>query len=331
MQKIKKWVLEQVLWTEKNLKGKTGAEKRAAVVAKVDEMLVLPWWLEWADGPLIGWMVDSVCEKLNWLTDWDFEKVESTPKRTEELVAVMELPLTEVMAAGKEAKSLDERLAELAKQYGITPETPDLSETETPSPVTLPEKKNAPKDDFKMAISFSLKWEGGKNFDVVNGKPVLKSWAKDDKGGPTAFGITVPTLKYAQASGVVRHADIAKLTRDEAEAIYRRNFWDRYGWGKLRWPVSLCCLDVSINHGGFAWILQRACNDLGANLTLDGKFGPRTFEALKALAPKTLAAEIVKQRKIYCEKIVARDPRQKAHWTGWMNRLNDMARTAGVE
>ena len=323
LQKIKKWVLEQVLWTEKNLKGKTGAEKRAAVVAKVDEMLVLPWWLEWADGPLIGWMVDGVCEKLNWLTDWDFEAVDATPERAEKLAAVMNAPLAEVMAVGKEAKNLDERLAELAKQYGI--------QNEEASPQPAPEKKVVPKDDFKMAIAFSLKWEGGRNFTVVFGKPVLAAWAKQDKGGPTAFGITVPTLKYAQSVGVVKHADICKLTRDEAEAIYRRNFWDRYGWGELSWPVSLCCLDVSINHGGFVWILQRACNDLGANLTLDGKFGPRTFEALKTLAPKTLAAEIVKQRKIYYEKIVARDPRQKAHWTGWMNRLNDMARTAGVE
>ncbi len=40
---MKTWVLEQVVWAEKNLKGvRTGAEKRAAVVAKVDEMLVLP-------------------------------------------------------------------------------------------------------------------------------------------------------------------------------------------------------------------------------------------------------------------------------------------------
>lgn len=64
---------------------------------------------------------------------------------------------------------------------------------------------------------------------------------------------------------------------------------------------------------------------------MDGKFGPRTFAALKSLEPKTLAAEIVAQRKVYYEKIVARDPDQKANWTGWMNRLSDMARTAGVE
>ena len=316
LKSVKKWVLEQVVWAEKNLKGKTGAEKRAAVVAKVDDMLALPWWLEWADGPVIGWLVDAACERLNWLTDWKFDEVDLTPERAEKLAVVMDAPLAEVKAAGTEQKSLDARLTELSERYGL--------EQEKPAP--------APKDDFKMAIAFSMKWEGGKNFDEVNGLPVLKAYAKNDKGGPTAYGITIPTLKYAHASGVVKHSDICRLTPDEAKAIYRKNFWERYGWGSLRWPVSLCCLDVSINHGGFAWILQRACKALGSSLTVDGKFGPQTFAALKSLEPKTLAAEIVKQRKNYYEKIVAKDPKQKeAHWGGWMNRLNDMARTAGVE
>lgn len=315
LKNIKKWVLEQVVWAEKNLKGKPGAEKRAAVVAKVDDMLALPWWLEWADGPVIGWLVDAACERLNWLTDWKFDEVDLTPERAEKLAVAMDAPLADVKAAAGEPKSLDDRLAELSERYGI--------EQEKPTPT--------PKDDFKMAIAFSLKWEGGKNFDNVDGKPVLKPYAKHDKGGPTAYGITIPTLKYAHASGVVKHGDICKLTPDEAKAIYRKNFWDRYGWGELRWPVSLCCLDVSINHGGFAWILQRACQALGADLAVDGKFGPRTFAALKSLEPKTLAAEIVAQRKVYYEKIVARDPDQKANWNGWMNRLSDMARTAGVE
>lgn len=65
LQQIKDWVMEQVLWAEKNLKGKPGGEKRAAVVQKVDDMVKLPWWLEWVDGPVIGWLVDQACDLLN--------------------------------------------------------------------------------------------------------------------------------------------------------------------------------------------------------------------------------------------------------------------------
>ena len=75
LRQIKEWVMEQVLWAEKNLKGKTGAEKKAAVVQKVDDMIVLPWWLEWADGPLIGMLVDAACGLLNEAHGHDWQDV----------------------------------------------------------------------------------------------------------------------------------------------------------------------------------------------------------------------------------------------------------------
>ena len=114
---------------------------------------------EWADGFVIGWMVDKICERLNWLTDWKFDDVDLTPELTEKLTTVMDAPLVEVKAAaGGEQKSLDKRLAELSERYEL--------EREKPAPT--------PKDDFKMAIAFSLKWEGGRNFDDMGGVPVLK-------------------------------------------------------------------------------------------------------------------------------------------------------------
>ena len=88
LKSVKKWVLEQVVWAEKNLKGKTGAEKRAAVVAKVDDMLALPWWLEWADGPVIGWLVDAACERLNWLTE---RMLQELVEAAESIEAVQEI------------------------------------------------------------------------------------------------------------------------------------------------------------------------------------------------------------------------------------------------
>ena len=105
---------------------------------------------------------------------------------------------------------------------------------------------------FRQAIDFSLKWEGGRNFSIINGKPVVKGAAKNDMGGATAYGITWSTLKAAHKAGIVAHNDICKLILDEAREIYRKNFWDKYGWGLLDWPVCLCCLDCCINHGGFA-------------------------------------------------------------------------------
>ena len=137
-------------------------------------------------------------------------------------------------------------------------------------------------EKFERSIAFSLAKEGGLNFNIVNGKPVLKNYAKSDLGGDTAYGVTCATLKSAYKAGIVAHDDICKLTKEEAKLIYKNRYWDKYHWDKLDWPVCLCCLDCCINHGKFALILQRAANDCGQNLVVDGKFGPKTFAGLKA-------------------------------------------------
>ena len=185
-------------------------------------------------------------------------------------------------------------------------------------------------EKFNKAIEFSLKWEGGRNFNIVNGKPVIKGNAKADAGGATAYGVTWATLKSAYTNGVIFHNDICRLTLEEAKLIYKRNYWDKYSWGELEYPVALCCLDCCINHGKFATILQRAANDCGQNVVVDGLFGPKTFAALKACPPMTLAKNIYIQRKKYYEKIVANKPSQKVFLKGWLNRADAMAREAGV-
>ena len=186
-------------------------------------------------------------------------------------------------------------------------------------------------EKFERAMAFSLKWEGGRNFTVVNGKPIVKGAAKNDAGGATAYGITWSTLKTAHRAGIVQHDDICRLTLDEAKAIYRANYWYKYGWGQLEWPVCLCCLDCCINHGGFASILQRAAIDCGQSVVVDGKFGPKTFAALKTCDPLRLAGAIYRQRKNYYEKIIARNPKQEVFRKGWMRRADEMVRTAGVQ
>ena len=185
-------------------------------------------------------------------------------------------------------------------------------------------------EKFSRSIDFSLKWEGGRNFTVINGRPVVKGAAKNDTGGATAYGITWATLKAAHRQGITSHDDICRLTLDEARAIYRANYWDKYGWGALEWPVCLCCLDCCINHGGFASILQRAVIECGQSVVIDGKFGPKTFAALKACNPLMLAGAIYRQRVRYYDRIIARNPKQRVFYNGLMRRADSMAEAAGV-
>ena len=57
---IKAKIIDCVLWAEKELKDKTGAEKKAAVIQKIDDMLV-------------SYFIDAVCTKLNAITQHNFK------------------------------------------------------------------------------------------------------------------------------------------------------------------------------------------------------------------------------------------------------------------
>ena len=69
---IKRWVIDQVLWAEDNLRGKSGAEKKEAVVKKLDDLIVLPIYLEWVDDMVISYLVDQACDRLNAMTNKNF-------------------------------------------------------------------------------------------------------------------------------------------------------------------------------------------------------------------------------------------------------------------
>ncbi len=67
-------VIEQVVWAERELRGKTGAEKKAIVVKKLDDLIVLPAALEWVDDILISYLVDLACNMFNSIDDKFEEK-----------------------------------------------------------------------------------------------------------------------------------------------------------------------------------------------------------------------------------------------------------------
>lgn len=87
---IKEWAVEQVLWAERNLHGKTGAEKKAAVIKKLDDMIELPPYLEWADDMVLSWLVDAVCNKINAAVGHDFENKHVDEEKISEAVEIPE-------------------------------------------------------------------------------------------------------------------------------------------------------------------------------------------------------------------------------------------------
>lgn len=95
LQRLKEWTIEQVIWAEKHLDGSTGAEKKATVVKKFDEMIELPAYLEWIDDIFIGKLVDMACEKLNEFAGHNFKEIEISEKQEQDLADEIEINLPE--------------------------------------------------------------------------------------------------------------------------------------------------------------------------------------------------------------------------------------------
>ena len=91
-----------------------------------------------------------------------------------------------------------------------------------------------------------------------------------DPGGVTNWGISQRSYP---------NLDIASLTRDDAIAIYERDFWSKIDGDTLPPGIGYQCLDFAVNSGvGTALrALQRA-----VGVADDGVFGPVSMAALKA-------------------------------------------------
>lgn len=152
---------------------------------------------------------------------------------------------------------------------------------------------------FTAAVTATLAQEGG----YVNDPR--------DPGGETNFGIS----KRAYPA-----IDIKALTRDDAIAIYFRDYWQPIHGDALPYPVALVLFDIRVNGGaGVKW-LQEA---LG--VTADGVLGPATLAAANASTdPAGLAGRILRRRVLFYSSL----PTFAAFGAGWVQRAFDIYRLA---
>lgn len=126
-----------------------------------------------------------------------------------------------------------------------------------------------------------------------------------DPGGETKWGISKRSYP---------HLDIANLTRDEAIAIYRRDFWERIGGDSLRRGVAYQLLDFAVNSGieTAVRMLQRV-----AGVAEDGHIGPITSAALAAMSEIDVIMLILAERLDFMTRLINWPSAGK----GWARRL----------
>jgi lysozyme family protein len=130
-------------------------------------------------------------------------------------------------------------------------------------------------DNFLTAINRVLGAEGGYTYNPA------------DPGGETKWGISRRSYP---------NLDIKNLTRDQAIALYRRDFWDAAKLGDLPLSIASQMLDFAVNSGaGTATrALQRA-----VGVADDGLVGPHTIAALRASEPHDLIMRFLAERLVF--------------------------------
>ena len=152
----------------------------------------------------------------------------------------------------------------------------------------------------------------------------------DDAGGPTKWGVSLvynkDVIPDKDGDGNITAADVKKLTKDDAIAIFKKRYWDASVCDKLPLPVAFEYVDMVVNPGPGAApkLLQQALNKLGNKLDVDGKVGPLTLKAVAAADQAKLIQALAQERKAYYET----RPKFWKYGKGWTIRANRCRQTA---
>lgn len=146
---------------------------------------------------------------------------------------------------------------------------------------------------FDRAVDLILTHEG-----------VLSDDASDD-GGLTKYGISQRAYP---------HLDIRALTRDQAIALYRRDYWDACRCGEMPWWAALLGFDAAVNQGGDA---ARRMLQASVGTVVDGAIGPATLAAIHRAEPRLALAQFLSHRALR----YARHADWDRFGRGWMVRL----------
>lgn len=164
-------------------------------------------------------------------------------------------------------------------------------------------------DNFARCFSFTLGAEGG--FTKTASDP--GNWT----GGAVGHGELRGT-KYGISAAAYPGLDIANLSEQDAENIYRHDYYDKLFCDELELPLALVLFDGAVNAGvrrAVIWLQQ------AANLPVDGIFGATSLEAAKTAAGLALAREMLARRIDFYAKL----PSWQDFGLGWSRRVIALA------
>ncbi len=160
---------------------------------------------------------------------------------------------------------------------------------------------------FERAFAVVLGSEGGLSLDPAD----PGNWTGARCGAGRLGG-----TKYGISASAYPGLDIAGLTVEGAQAVYRRDYWDRVCGDALPGPLALLVFDAAVNNG-----VSRAVQWLQGALGVvaDGVIGPATLAAVRGRSGDgaALMAEFQAMRLVFMAGL----PTWKRFGGGWARRL----------
>lgn len=141
-----------------------------------------------------------------------------------------------------------------------------------------------------------------------------------DPGGATNMGITHITLAEYRGKPVTK-ADVKALTKAEAEAIYRKRYWNVIRGDDLPAGIDLVMMDGSVNSGvgrGPKWV------QAALRVKQDGKVGSETILAARDADPVKVINDACDARMAFLKGLKTWPTFGK----GWTRRVDDVRKKA---
>lgn len=127
-----------------------------------------------------------------------------------------------------------------------------------------------------------------------------------DPGGETMFGVTA---RVARANGY--HGNMRDLTLDQAKAIAKSQYWDKFQCDQFDSRIGFQLFDAAYNGGYPAQWLQQA-----AGVSSDGIIGAGTVGAVRSSDPLKIIMRFDAYRLKYLASL-----KMPTFADGWMNRI----------
>lgn len=166
---------------------------------------------------------------------------------------------------------------------------------------------------FEDAIPIILAHEGG--------------WVSNpaDPGGETNYGISTLII---EREGITNEdlglppgrepGWLKALSVDAAKSIYKRLFWDKYGYGQIEdQKAATKVFDCSVNCGpGRAHVFAQDV----AGVHVDGILGPVSYAAINAIEPQSFVNAFGAEMASYYNNLVAKKPTLAIFLRNWLRR-----------